>query len=117
MDRIRLGVIGANLHQGWAPRAHLPAIVASPDFELAAVCTTRRESADETAAAYGVKGAYDDYREMLADGDVDAVAVAVRVPSHYEPTLAALRAGKHVFTEWPLGRTQAEAREMAEVSH
>jgi predicted dehydrogenase len=37
------------------------------------------------------------------------VAVVLRVPSHYEPTRAALEAGKHVFTEWPLGKDTAEA--------
>ena len=46
-DKIRLGIIGANIHRGWAPRAHLPAIVASPEFELTGVCTTRMESAEE----------------------------------------------------------------------
>ena len=40
-DKIRLGIIGANVHLGWARRSHLPAIVASPEFELTAVCTTR----------------------------------------------------------------------------
>jgi predicted dehydrogenase len=37
----------------------------------------------------------------------------VRVPSHYDPTRAAIEAGKHVYTEWPLGRTTAEAEELA----
>ena len=41
------------------------------------------------------------------------MAVVVRVPSHYEPTKAAIEAGKHVYTEWPLGRTTAEAEELA----
>ena len=35
------------------------------------------------------------------------------MPSHYEPTKAAIEAGKHVYTEWPLGRTTAEAEELA----
>jgi predicted dehydrogenase len=113
-DKIRMGVIGANIHRGWAPRSHLPAIVASPDFELTAVCTTRRDSAEESAKAFGARLAFDDYRKMLAHPDIDAVAVVLRVPWHYEPTLAAIDAGKHVFTEWPLGRTLAEAQEMAE---
>ena len=41
------------------------------------------------------------------------MAVVVRVPSHYEPTKAAIEAGKHVFTEWPLGQNTAEAEELA----
>ncbi len=47
-DKIRLGIIGSNIHRGWAPRSHLPAVVASPEFELTAVCTTRMESAEES---------------------------------------------------------------------
>ena len=108
-DKIRLGIIGANPTVGWAPRAHLPAAAASPDVELTAVCTTREESATASARKYGAKMAFHDYREMLACPDIDAVAVVLRVPSHYEPTRAALEAGKHVFTEWPLGRDTAEA--------
>jgi predicted dehydrogenase len=108
-DKIRLGVIGANPTVGWAPRAHLPALVASPDIELTAVCTTRQESAAASAQKYGAKMAFHDYRAMLACPDIDAVAVVLRVPSHYEPTRAALEAGKHVFTEWPLGKDTAEA--------
>ena len=48
--------------------------------------------------------------------DIDAVAVSLRVPAHYEPTMDALNAGKHVYTEWPLGRTTAEAVEMADLA-
>ena len=48
VDKIRLGVIGANIHRDWAVRSHLPASVASPEFELTAVCTTRMESAEES---------------------------------------------------------------------
>ena len=115
-DKIRLGIIGANVHRGWAPRSHLPVIVASPEFELTAVCTTRQESAEECRQKFGARLAFDDYHKMLAHPDIDAVAVILRVPSHYEPTLAALNAGKHVYTEWPLGRNTAEAQEMADLA-
>ena len=111
---IRIGVIGANIHRGWASQSHLPALVASPDFELAAVCTTRRETAAESAKAFGARLAFDDYRRMLAHPEIDAVAVVLRVPWHYRPTLDAIDAGKHIYTEWPLGRTLAEAEEMAQ---
>ena len=111
-DKIRLGIIGANIHRGWAVRSHLPAVVASPEFELTAVCTTRMESAEESRQMFGARLAFDDYHKMLAHPDIDAVAVSLRVPNHYEPTVAAINAGKHVYTEWPLGRTTAEAEEM-----
>jgi predicted dehydrogenase len=113
-DKIRLGVIGANIHRGWAPRSHLPAVAASPDFDLTAVCTTRQDSADEAAKTFGARLAFDDYRKMLEHPDIDAISVVLRVPSHYQPTLDAINAGKHVFTEWPLGQTLSEAQEMAE---
>ena len=115
-EKIRLGIIGANTQKGWAPRSHLPAIMASPEFELTAVCTTRQESADESAKKYGARLAFDDYHKLLDHPDIDAVAVVLRVPSHYEPTVAALNAGKHVYTEWPLGRTTEEAVEMADLA-
>ena len=53
---------------------------------------------------------------MVASPEIDAVAVVVRVPSHYAPTKAALEAGKHVYCEWPLGRTTEEAVELAELA-
>ena len=115
-DKIRLGIIGANIHRGWAVRSHLPAVVASPEFELTAVCTTRMESAEESREAFGARLAFDDYRKMIEHPEIDAVAVSLRVPNHYEPTVAAINAGKHIYTEWPLGRTTAEAEEMADLA-
>src|SRR3954454_5233307 len=112
-DRIRLGFVGANVRASWASRAHFPALLASPDVELTAVCTTRPESAEEAREAFGAKLAFHDYQRMVASPEIDAVAVVVRVPSHYDPTRAAIEAGKHVYTEWPLGRTTAEAEELA----
>ena len=53
---------------------------------------------------------------MLAHPDIDAVAVVLRVPAHYQITKDALNAGKHVFTEWPLGRTTGEAEELADLA-
>ena len=106
--KIRIGVIGANVSKGWAHRSHLPALLASPEFELAAVCTTRPESAAESARQFGARMAFHNHEDMLASSEIDAVAVVVRVPSHYQLTKDALNAGKHVFTEWPLGATLGE---------
>jgi predicted dehydrogenase len=80
---------------------------------LTAVCTTKADSAEAARQAYGARLAFYDYREMIASPEIDAIAVVVRVPSHYVPTKAALEAGKHVYCEWPLGRTTAEAVELA----
>jgi predicted dehydrogenase len=112
-DRIRLGLIGASVQGTWSARSHLPALRASPDIELTAVCTTRADSAEAARQAYGARLAFDDWRRLVASPELDAVAVVVRVPSHYAPTRAALEAGKHVYCEWPLGRTTAEAARLA----
>ena len=111
--KIRLGIIGASPTVGWAHRSHLPAIVASPEYELTGVCTTRMETAEESKRQYGAVMAFDDYHEMLAHPNIDAVAVVLRVPAHYQITKDAINAGKHVFTEWPLGKTTEEAEELA----
>src|SRR5437588_8928575 len=112
-DKIRLGLIGASVTGTWSSRSHLPALRASSEVELTAVCTTRADSAEAARQAYGARLAFDDWRKMVASPEIDAVAVVVRVPSHYEPAKAALEAGKHVYCEWPLGQTTAEAEELA----
>jgi predicted dehydrogenase len=115
-EKIRLGLIGASVRGTWSSRSHLPAVQASGDIELTAVCTTRADSAEAARQAYGARLAFDDWRQMVASPEIDAVAVVVRVPSHFEPTKAALQAGKHVYCEWPLGRTTAEAVELADLA-
>jgi predicted dehydrogenase len=112
-NKIRLGLIGASVSGTWSSRSHLPALRASAEVELAAVCTTRADSAEAARQAYGARLAFDDWRKMVVSPEIDAVAVVVRVPSHYAPTKAALEAGKHVYCEWPLGRTTEEAVELA----
>ena len=112
-NKIRLGFVGANVRSTWASLSHYPALMASPDVEMTAVCTTKPESAEEARKAFGAKLAFTDFRQMVASKEIDAVAVVVRVPLHYEPTKAAIEAGKPVYTEWPLGRNTAEAEELA----
>ena len=115
-DRIRVGIIGANIKYGWAPRAHLPALLALPEFELKAVCTSHPETAMASQEQFGATLAFHDYEEMIRHPEIDIVSVVVRVPLHYEMTMAALRHGKHVYTEWPLGANLAEATEMADMA-
>jgi predicted dehydrogenase len=116
-DKIRLGLIGASVKGTWSARSHLPALQASTDVALTAVCTTRPDSAEAARQAWGARLAFDDYRKMIASPEIDAVAVVVRVPSHYAPTKVALEAGKHVYCEWPLGRTTAEAVELSALAN
>ena len=72
-DRIRLGFIGANVRATWAAQSHFPALLASPDVELTAVCTTRRETAEAAREASGAKLAFPDFREMVVSKEIDAV--------------------------------------------
>ena len=114
--RIRVGLIGANVSYGWSPRAHLPALLALPDFELAAVCTAHEDTARESAAKFGATMAFNSHKEMLQRSDIDVVGVSVRVPLHHQLTMDVLEAGKHVYTEWPLGANLQEAAEMADLA-
>jgi predicted dehydrogenase len=111
-DALRVGIVGANPARGWAQAAHIPALRALPQFRIAAVATTRQDSALATADRHGVPLAYDDWRRMIAEAPLDAVLVAVKVPAHLDIVLAAADAGLHVFCEWPLGLNAAEAAEM-----
>lgn len=111
---LQVGLVGANAEgQGWAPIAHLPALRALPDIELAAICTAHAETATAAAQKYGVARAFHDYRVMVREPDIELVSVVVKVPSHREVVIAALEAGKNVYCEWPLGANLAEAEEMA----
>ena len=71
-DKVRLGFVGANIHSNWSTQSHFPALMASPDVEMTAVCTTRPESAEEAREAFGAKLAFHDYREMAVSPDIDA---------------------------------------------
>ena len=113
---LRVGVIGANVDYGWGGRAHLPALKKLPEYSLTAVCTTRPETAAATADRFEVPLSFYDHKELVEHPDIDLVSVAVKVPFHFELTMAAIAAGKHVYTEWPLGATLTEAKTMADAA-
>ncbi len=89
---------------------------ALPEFEIIAVCTSSQQSADAAAKHYGVPLAFADPAKLAAHPDVDLVTVSVKVPDHYQPVMAAIDAGKHVYCEWPLGRDTAEAIRMRDAA-
>lgn len=113
---IGVGIIGATPDRGWAATTHIPALRTRPEYELRAVATSRRESADAAGRAFAVPS-YDNYRELIARDDVDLVVVSVKVPMHRELVTAALTAGKSVFCEWPLGASLDEALELTRLAH
>jgi predicted dehydrogenase len=118
--RLKVAVTGAGLNlspdgrEGWAVRAHLPALKALPElFEVVAVCTTRLETARASAAHFGVPHAYASVEDMLREQpEIDIVCVSARPVHHYAIARAALRAGKHVYCEQPLGVSTAQAEEL-----
>ncbi|MCX7827450.1 MAG: Gfo/Idh/MocA family oxidoreductase, partial [Verrucomicrobiae bacterium] len=59
---------------------------------------------------------YTDYKKLLADRDVDAVSVVTMWNQHTEPTLAALKAGKHVFLEKPMASTVADCEKIVKAA-
>ncbi len=86
--------------------------------ELVAVCDVVRERADKTAETYGVKAYYRLCDMLDAHPDLDIVDVSTGGDEnggwHYEPTMEALAAGKHVLVEKPISNRIEEAREMVE---
>jgi predicted dehydrogenase len=112
--RIRVGIIGANPDRGWAAQAHIPALKSlADDFEITALSTSRRESADAASRRFAVPLAFDNTEDLVKSADVDVVAITVRVPHHFELATAALAAGKAVYCEWPLGNGLQEAEKLA----
>src|SRR5713101_7424786 len=112
--RIRVGIIGANPDRGWAAQAHIPALKSlSDDFEITALSTRRRQSADAAGKLFGVPLAFDNHHDLVNSAEVDVVAITVKVPHHLELATAALKAGKAVYCEWPLGNGSKEAENLA----
>ncbi len=111
MEKVRVAVLGAGL---FASQAHLPGIQAHPQAELVALYSRSREQAERVAATVGgVPEITTDLAGLLARDDLDAVTVASSDDNHYHYTMAALRAGKHVFCEKPLAVNAQLAAEMA----
>ena len=95
--KLGVGLIGVQPGRSWAAIAHVPALRVLPEFEVAAVSTTRAESARAAAEALNVPRWYDNHAGLVADPAVDIVAVTVKVPHHLELVRAAIAAGKHVY--------------------
>jgi predicted dehydrogenase len=121
-DRISLGFIG----MGKMNRDHLNGFLRNKETQVVAVCevdTNRREHAQKTAndfyakqagnASYKGCAAYNDFRELLARKDIDAVVIATPDHWHAFTSIAAAQSGKDVYCEKPLCQSIKEARAMA----
>ena len=84
--------------------------VAVPD--LVAICGRNKDKVQEAQKRYGYRKHYTDYRKMLEDKEVQIFDNGTPNDTHAEPTIEAIKAGKHVFCEKPLARTAEEAKTM-----
>lgn len=111
-EKIRTGIIGGSINNGWARGTHVPALRQLDEYELTAVGTSRMESARQSAEAFGAAHAFDRAADLARHPDVDLAVVSINVKEHYEAVKAIVPSGKPVYCEWPLGSNTAEALEM-----
>lgn len=108
-DRLRIGVLGT----GTIVREfHLPALLANPRVQVAALGNQHPGSLAQLAQAHGIEKTYTDFAQMAADPGIDAVVNALPNYLHAPVSIALLRAGKHVLCEKPMAMNVAEAEAM-----
>jgi xylose dehydrogenase (NAD/NADP) len=93
----------------------IPGLLEAEACELVGIASRSRERADTAAARWGCR-AYPGYAELLADPAIDAVYIPLPNHLHREWTVEALRAGKHVLCEKPLGLSLAEVDAIADAA-
>jgi inositol 2-dehydrogenase len=99
---IKIGLIGAG-RMGQVFAHHLAFSVAEADFM--ALADADAATAQDAARRFGVAAAYQDYRELLDNPEIEAVVIATPTHTHPEVIAAAAQAGKHIFSEKPLALT------------
>jgi len=109
---LTIGVVGVN----GIGKTHAMCHAKDPLADLVAVCDVIKTRADETAAEHGVKPYYCLSDMLAAHPELDIVDVATGGNEnggwHFEPTMEALAAGKHVLVEKPISNDIGEARQM-----
>ncbi len=110
MSKLNVAVVGAGL----LGARHARVFHEQPETNLVAIVDVNPARA-EIAQTLGAKF-YADIPTLLANENVDALAIATPDHLHHAPVMAALNAGKHVFVEKPLATTLPEARELAAAS-
>lgn len=111
-ERLTVGCIGT----GNRGMSNLAAFKAKPEVQIVAVCDVDKAHRDKAAdlAGLGADASYNDYREVIARADIDAVSIATPDHWHALNTIDAARAGKDIFCEKPVSLTIAEGRKMAQ---
>ncbi len=111
-QRVRVGVIGTGGIAGSQARN----LLAIEDVEVVAGCDISEEALAKFAEKYEVPHRFADYNEMLQLDELDAVTVCTPNIAHKEPTIAALKAGKHVMVEKPMAMNAEEAQAMVDAA-
>ena len=114
-NKINIGWIGVGT-RGYAGLDWLHT-AAPNDVQITAICDTYQgyiaRAQDRLQTVWGAKAkAYVDYKELLADKSIDAVYIMTPEHLHHDMTIAALKAGKHVYIEKPLAHTIEEGFEI-----
>ncbi len=109
---IRIGIIGLN----YGRLVQLPAFRADARCEVVALAGSDAARARKAADELGIAKAFGDWRALVADKEIDAVAIATLPSLQAEIAVAALQAGKPVFAEKPLAGDLASARAMLTAS-
>ena len=111
--KIGLGIIGLG---GFCTGMHVPNIAALSDrYQIVATCDRNSARAHDIARQFHAAQACSEAADLLGNPDVQLVLIATQHDTHAPLAMAALRAGKHVFTEKPMAMNQAELRELTAV--
>ena len=98
-SKLQVCVLGAGR---WAELAHIPGWQRDPRSQVVMLCDIDEEKARSTAKQFGIPNWTTDWRSAIGRADVDAVDVCTANLAHYELSMAALEAGKHVLCEKPV---------------
>ncbi len=111
--KLGVGVIGAG---GIARLAHIPNYLKNPRVKLVAVADIDVAKARQAAEDFGIPNVYDNFEDLLANPEVEAVSVTTPPSAHAGPVIAAARAGKHVLCEKPIATKLEEADAMVDAA-
>ena len=105
MKRANLAVIGCG---ALAQNQHISNVIASKNANLCCFCDVSEKTLEDLARRFPHIPTELDYKKVLADPSVDGVVIATKEEMHVALTIEALKAGKHVYVEKPLGETSEE---------
>lgn len=111
---IRVGIVGIG---NWARHGHVRVLKLLPQYELTGIYSQRKEAATQAAKELGFKFVADSLDELVNHPDIDLVIVLTTAPQHEEGIRAAIAAGKHVYSEWPLTPSTATSRSLIEAAN